>query len=730
MKRLLSLASIFVVASAASLSAQDLYSQAVGTGNAMRITIKMRQGNPGSTYSIAIASGSTIGLIGPGSVTTDVNGYAAAVFRATGSIANSNPESLSITFTDFGGPVVRKYLLKSTNSRLASAWPDFLGLEGVFCNPPANAATHLQIERFADLDGDGLYGDTIVENSVNGLDALDSPGEMSSDVNGTGTGCVGGVAPNVYQPGGSGRQVAFIADARIVNGPCDFTSEMNFLRDLSYGMFNGVPTVLATGSGADTAVIFRDTNGDGTITASEIGTLFDPSAVVNNENYSPDGIAIDPTAGNRAYWISDKSGALGSPANQGLFRLTDTNGNNVIGTGEFVHSLTGTTPTVVVESITVDTTEFEGLHCDSTGAVLVNDTSLGTIFRWVDGNQNGVAETGEVSNWLTYNTASSYTVSWDFQNGASFPAISGTYWAFNRIESAATPAGEITFVASTNSSGNDAGYIFRCEDINQNGTVNDQGEVTVFVDPALQTDPVLGAPYNWTSGMGVAAIDINGNGNVEDSEVYVYGANPNGPTPNCGYPFADLQFWRFHDANGNGSANDAGDAERVAIHPTGAFNRGLELVPAGAFRQTFYARSTLQTIQAANCLTGGGAYLELDYLRHKLEEGTQGTPFSGNQRFELVSRGNSASSFGGLLIAPTEVNPPFSLGFLSTPCTLGVIGPPDINLMSFSAPVGGELNFPFPVPAGFSSVSIYLQPYNLDFSFGLVLGEVTRMDIN
>ena len=138
----------------------------------------------------------------------------------------------------------------------------------------------------------------------------------------------------------------------------------------------------------------------------------------------------------------------------------------------------------------------------------------------------------------------------------------------------------------------------------------------------------------------------------------------------------------------------------------------------------------MQTIQAANCLSGTNEYLELNYVRQKLEEGTQGTPFSGNQRFEIVSRGNASGGFGGLLIAPSEVNPPFQLGFLGSLCTLGVIGPPDINVQSFSPPVNGQLNFPFPIPAGISGATIHLQPYNLDFVFGLVLGEVAQMDIN
>ena len=137
-------------------------------------------------------------------------------------------------------------------------------------------------------------------------------------------------------------------------------------------------------------------------------------------------------------------------------------------------------------------------------------------------------------NWLTYNNGgtASYSVSADFAlAGTSFPSFVGTtYFAMNLIESASTVNGDVYFVGSTSSSGNDAGYIFRCEDLDQDGSVNQQGEVTIFVDPAVMTDP-LGFPYNWNTGMDVEGVDSNGDGVITSDELYVYGANPNGPWP-------------------------------------------------------------------------------------------------------------------------------------------------------------------------------------------------------
>ena len=735
MKRLSSLATLALLASA-PVPAQDLYSQAVGSGQSLTITIKMRQATPNSTYTVGITGGSSISMTGPASVTTDVTGYAAVVLAAQGSANNSNPEAINVTLTDIGGSVSRGYLLQSRGGQLESAWPDFINGQGAFCNPTTAAATFLQVDRAADLDGDGLYGDVIIENAASGQDPIDYPGEFASDVNYTGTGCIGGVAPGVFLPGGGGRQVAFMADNRQVNGPCSFVTKLDRLEDFSFGMINGQPAVLTTNSRAagsfeDQVFICRDANGDGSITDSEITLFFDPTVTINNENFSSDGVVVDPTATARAYWISDKSGLLGSPTNQGVFRLTDANGNNAIEASEVVSSWTGGTAVVMVEGNAVDTTEFECLHCDGSGAVYVNSTASGTIFRWADANGNGVAETGEVTNFLTYNNGGTagWTVSADFSAGGSFPSISGTYFAMNLIESVTMAGSEVIFVASSNSSGNDAGYIFRCEDNNGDDDVNDLNEITVFVNPGAQVDP-LGFPHNWSTGMDVIGIDANGNGTIEDAELYVYAANPNGPTPNCGSTqFNDLQYWRFNDGNGDGDANDTGENVRIAIHPTGAFHRTLELIPAGAFRNTFSARSTLQTVQAATCLTGAGEYLELDYLRGKIEEGNQGTPFWGNARFEMVSRGNSATGFGGLLIAAMQANPAIPLGSISA-CGLGVFGVPTIDLPSLAAPVNGELNFPFPLPVAAFSGTLYIQPYNLDFASGLVLGEVAQMDLN
>lgn len=727
-----------LLASACPLAAQFVTSNAFTyAGNRMTIGVRLTNAQPAITVGVAVSPATGLTFTAPTSIQTDSRGYASFGLDVVSSQANLTPRSFTLTLTHAsfgGGQLQRQYVVKSVNGAIGSAWPEILMIQGVFCNPPASAATQLEIDRASDLDGNGLYGDVNVE--AIGQDPLDSAAEFSSDVDlaDTATGCVTGTPPNVWQPGSASRTVAFLTDNRNVTGACAFTSLLNFVEDMNFApSFGGSPALLFTSSESDSAFICRDANADGSIGASEIRVFFDARALVNNEGYSPDGVAHDPTGTRRAYWISDKAGATGSPLNQGLFRLTDANGDDQIGAGEFVATWTGTTAPVQVEAQTVDHTEFECLHVDSFGAVLVNQTALGTIFRWVDGNGNGVAETGEVSNWLTYAATSTFTRSADFAT-TGFPAITGPYFGLNLIESvtaAGFASGDVYYVASTNNQtgGQGNGFVYRCEDRNVDGDVNDLGEVTIFSDPAQLTDPTR---PEFISGMDVGVIDLNGNSLIERDEqfVYVADADGNNPRPFCGFTtFGDLTVWRFVDRNGDGDAVDAGESEMVMIHPTGAFNRGLEIVPdslSGGFRHTFYSRSGLVNVKPATCRTPSGESLELDFLREKLEEGTQGTPFATNQRFALQSRGNGASAVAAGVVLSAGISP---VAFPYNGCNVWVAFPFYADLIPPTTPNGaGVATFPLPIPNG-AFTNLYLQPFALTPSLTILLGETVELRV-
>lgn len=726
------------LAPASVLPAQYLQSQALGyPTNQVTISLRMTGAQPSTAFGFSVTPATGLTFVAPTSVTTDVAGHVQANVHVTSTQANLKPTAFSITVTHASlpnGQLQRNYVLKSVGGRLASAWPEFVLSTGVFCNPVTSAATMLEVDRFTDLDGDGVFGDLNVERAASGRDPLDFPSEISSDVNATGTaGCIGGSPQGLFLPGGAGRTVAFLTDNRVVNGPCNFTSLINFLEDIAFTpSFGGAPAIFGTSSSNDNVLICRDADGNGSITANEIKVFFDPVVLVNNENYSPDGIAIDPTGVRRAYWISDKSGATGSPTNVGLFRLTDLDGNDQIGAGEFNAAWTGTTGVVQVETQNIDHTEFECVHVDGQGGVLLNHTALGTIFRWVDANANGIAETGEVSNYLTYSAVAALTKSQDFQQ-AGFPVITGgtgttPYFGLNLIESVPNVGfgnRDVVFIASgnnvTNGEGN--GFVYRCEDLNLDGDVNDLGEVKIFTDPSMITDPY---PMNWCSGMDVGVVDLNGDGFADPNEMFVYVATPTGPPPSCGYAFGDATIWRFNDANGDGDATDPGEGLRVAIHPTGAFVRGLEVLPdslSGGFQHTFYSRSSLMTVRPAGCATPAGVGIQMDFLREKIEEGTQGTPFGGNSRFGIVTHGNQGGVAAGLVLSGGLLPSPFPFSgcdvWVSFPFFADLIAPtvPDAN---------GDATFPIPVPI--TVATLFLQPFLLHGS-SIYVGETAELRI-
>ncbi len=706
-------------------------------GNQMTISLKLNGATAGISVGVSVSAATGLTFTAPTTVAVDTRGYAQVNVGVQSGQANLSPKAFTVTLSHASfnnGQITRDYIVKSVGGAIGSAWPDVIMVQGVFCNPPASAATMLEIDRVSDLDGDGAYGDVNVE--AVGFDPLDAPSEFSTDVDlaDTATGCVTGTPPNVFWPGATGRTVAFMTDNRVVNGACSFASQLNFVEDVNFApRFGGSPALLMPSSSSDKAYISRDLNGDGSIDASEIRVFFDPAALVNAENYSPDNVVYDTTGTRRAYWISDKAGPTGSPTNQGMFQLTDANGDDQIGAGEFRATWTGTSGVVVVEGQNVDHTEFEALHVDSFGATLVNQTALGTIFRWRDAINDGIANTGEVSNWLTYAATSVYTRSADFQT-AGFPTITGPYFGLNHIESvfgAGFASGDVYYLGSTNSQtgGQGNGFVYRCEDRNIDGDVNDLGEVSIYVDPTLLTDP---SRPEFISGLAVGVIDLNGNLLIEANEqfVYVADADGNNPRPFCGFTtFGDLCVWRYNDKNSDGDALDVGESERVMIHPTGAFNRGIEVMPdslGGGLRHTFYQRSSVVTIRAAACRNANGDALEVDLLREKLEEGTQGTPFGGNQRFALVTRGNGTSAIAAGLLLSGAVSPvplPFS------GCDVWVAFPFFTDLIPAVAPnANGTATFPVPIPGGVVG-NLIVQGFAVSPSLQITVGETAELRV-
>jgi hypothetical protein len=161
------------------------------------------------------------------------------------------------------------------------------------------------------------------------------------------------------------------------------------------------------------------------------------------------------------------------------------------------------------------------------------------------------------------------------------------------------------------------------------------------------------------------------------------------------------------------------------VHPTGAFNNGLEPAPGpvqGGFAHSFYSRSTLMTVRPSPCQTSLG-FIEIDFRREKFEEGTPGTPFSGNGRFAVETRGNEPSLPCGVLLGSALLPAPFMFGSCSLwmfPFAADLIQP------TLAGP-GGEARFPVPVPSNVT-INLFLQPFSFSLTT-LFLGEAAEIRV-
>jgi alpha-tubulin suppressor-like RCC1 family protein len=146
------------------------------------------------------------------------------------------------------------------------------------------------------------------------------------------------------------------------------------------------------------------------------------------------------------------------------------------------------------------------VHQASDGAVYVGDGDTDTVWRLVDGNNDGDAnDAGEATAWLT--PANAAGVSTVTPNGIG-----------------EGPDGAIYIVnAGVSSRPQDA--IYRTEDLNGDGDADDAGETTVWLD--LQTVVATSSPYD-LSFVGDTAYLIDPSGSAEDTIFAIRDADGNG----------------------------------------------------------------------------------------------------------------------------------------------------------------------------------------------------------
>ena len=215
---------------------------------------------------------------------------------------------------------------------------------------------------------------------------------------------------------------------------------------------------------------------------------------------------------------------------------------------------------------------------------------------------------------------------------------------------------------------------------------------------------------------------MNGDGQLTANELFVYVANPDGPQPNCGFTtFGDLQVWTLNDANSDGDALDTDERYRSMVHPTGCFNRGLELVPAGGFAASRYNRSGVLSVGGGGCRLQG-SLVEMDFTSARVEEGARGTPFAGNDRFQLVISGLNSGNAVAIGIAPAKLPVPI----VSGGCNIWIL--PILVAGGLTANAQGEAILPVAIPANTPPGSAFVQA--LAFVGGGVISEVIEIRVN
>src|SRR4030095_9424717 len=298
------------------------------------------------------------------------------------------------------------------------------------------------------------------------------------------------------------------------------------------------------------------------------------------------------------------------PTTNGLYRIVNMNGGGPLGvTPALLQSNVVTTfeNNVTPGAAVINAGAFERLAIHNGSQTIYGYNTLDDcIYAMRDLDADGKFITpGEVVNFLN---ASGHKdgrgVSADFFGGglaaygamlaAATPApANGNWTVLNAIE--VEQSGGTVWVATTTLF---LGppircCVFKCQDLNGNGTCNDAGEVTLWCDDSVantfESAPGSGIFYP-PSG---AAPGFAGMG-VDPATGTVYVLNNTGPVDISGAFKADT-VWRLVDKNFDGDATDPGEQELAVIQkPGGSFSLELEVTANGFFKAPFAAASNFE----------------------------------------------------------------------------------------------------------------------------------------
>ena len=573
------------------------------------------------------------------------------------------------------------------------------GLELLYPNETDFTANR-GIERLIDLDGDGRF---------------DSCGERVADF------------------------------AALQNTPCLLSQTGNScanVRDVAYATVGGVPTVYWVRTDTDLVERGVDTNGDGRISAGEQSVFFSfPGAFPGFTGFVGQ-LAVDSSG---AVWVTTNATA---PANQGLYRLRDANGNGAATLGTVV----GAEPEVVnflpatftvpdaagTGTVSLPSNNFRAVAVDALDNVIAFEATNGVYVRVRDLDGDFAYDVGEATNFyyaapclpaLKQNpdVGTVYPNIFDFGTNASCawtagPCAAGSFGNVMRIvhTSVSATAQPLYWFGSTSSATFPCykGIVIKAQDVNGNGDINDAGEVTLFYNGSFQSGAWGTGPTPLVDGAAVFFVNIFEDFGAVGEDAYVL----ENAGPECfdnrerlGFGAVADTLWRLSDGNADGDADDAGEQTRVAtLQPAELWGPRGKIVPVPS---AAFAVPSSHRISAPGCAAPLSPPPDNDVRPQigGIGNPSIGTTFTVTLRESPVSGGGLiVPGIGVLVLGTAAINLDLSvINPMSFGCTLVpfpdvlVTVPLTVSAAPFTWPAGptpansvpvGEATLPIPIP--------------------------------
>lgn len=366
----------------------------------------------------------------------------------------------------------------------------------------------------------------------------------------------------------------------------DQQSLVNYVEDMCFHADPG-PTAAVYAVAGDNVIRMEDLNDDGDCNdAGEITVWVDTRAAFGVGNTSPDSLDFAP--GSHALFVTDDIWTGGPAFPSGIHRYEDLNNDgDAQDAGEATLWLDGTLTHTLAESggpVTIGLTDFEAVMVASNGTVIGFEQQARALIALMDLNSDGDAQDpGEAWNFcnLVNNLAvNGLDVNADVlsltlkEGGCPSTSGPGMYTSLEILDVGYGdgPGGRDVFWMVTTVSPNTctpaAALVYRGVDLDDDGDINDAGEVTLFYEGP--NSPHSYVPNSiW--------------GGTAHNKGFTAWHNA-GPPGQSSFIQDSMEFLK--DANADGDAMDAG--ESLVLHswdPNGTYAVCLTDVPVGAFTE-------------------------------------------------------------------------------------------------------------------------------------------------